>query len=308
MSTIKERYAPQIDFNPYLTYPIKDQFRITEGFLYTKQERDIHGNYFHKGIDFACPYGTPVYAAASGYAVASYVRFTNFNRKDKSPRLYKGLPLGNGPGYFIQIYHPKKVCDIKGGRITQYGHLSRFADGIYAKTFRAQDRDWRERLTRKNKSLKKNRLDDDALNILIQDTRKLCRRFPWVKRQYGFKFEKDINKKESYFWSPTELKKLHKEGSKFVKWVEQGDLIGFVGTSGIVHGRLKFRENLRRPRVREYRIWDECHLHFIEGNRDWKTGRKIEDRDPYDLYLSKEHYKGRFRKSLFKEEKQGRLW
>jgi murein DD-endopeptidase MepM/ murein hydrolase activator NlpD len=148
MSTIKERYAPQIDFNPYLTYPIKTDFQISEGFVYTKEERDISGNYFHKGIDFACPYGTPIYAAASGYTVASYFRFTNFNKRLRTPRLYKNKPLGNGMGYFIQIYHPEEICGIKGGRITQYGHLSKFADGIYTRKLKWDHRNWEERVRR----------------------------------------------------------------------------------------------------------------------------------------------------------------
>ena len=309
MSTIKQRHAPNIPNIPYLTHPIKSDYKISEGYIYSNYETSVHGNYFHKGIDYACPYGTPIYAAANGYAVASYFRFTAFNKDDKSVKLYKGLPMGNGLGYFIQIYHPEEVCGIKGGRVTQYGHLSRFADGIYAKTFRWQDRDWEERLIRKNKSLRKvNRRTDEEMKILIRDIKKLIWKYPWVKKQYGFSYEKDIKKKESFLYTSSELKQLLEDGDKYVKWVEQGELIGYTGTSGIIHGRLRFKENMRRPRVREYKIWDECHLHFEECIRDWETGLKKDRRDPYGIYLSKEHYKNIKQKTLFIDEGQKRLW
>jgi murein DD-endopeptidase MepM/ murein hydrolase activator NlpD len=308
MSTIKERYAPQIDFNPYLTYPIKTDFQISEGFVYTKEERDISGNYFHKGIDFACPYGTPIYAAASGYTVASYFRFTNFNKRLRTPRLYKNKPLGNGMGYFIQIYHPEEICGIKGGRITQYGHLSKFADGIYTRKLKWDHRNWEERVRRHNKKLKKKKLSEKELEEKIKEIKRLIRKYPWVKKQYGFNYEDDINKKEAYLWTPKELKGLYENGSKYVTWVNQGDLIGYVGTSGILHGKLHYRENVTKPNVKPFDIWDETHLHFVEANRDWETGRKIEIRDPFDLYLSKEHYKAPFKKNLFIDDDQGRLW
>jgi murein DD-endopeptidase MepM/ murein hydrolase activator NlpD len=103
MSTVKQRYAPPLENIPYLTLPLKSDFKISEGYIYSEEERSIHKRYFHKGIDYACPYGTPVYASADGYAVAGYHRFTEIN-KDKTLKLYQGLPMGNGFGYFIQIY------------------------------------------------------------------------------------------------------------------------------------------------------------------------------------------------------------
>ncbi len=289
MATIKKRYAPDINNYKYLIHPLKESPKITEGYLYTKEERDIHGFYFHKGIDYAASYRTPVYAAASGYAVAGYHRFAILN-DDNTPRLYKDKPFSTGLGYFVQIYHPYKVCKIKGGRITQYGHLSKFGDGIYAKIQKPILINFREEIIRKNKTRRSKRKDSEELKKLIKNTEKLIWKYTWVRKLYGFSFSDDINKKESCLYTPQELKNLHKEGSKYVKWVEKGDIIGYTGTSGLIYGRLKYRENRRKPNIRKFATWDENHLHFEEAARDIKTGKKILHRDPYDIYLSKEHY------------------
>ncbi len=298
MATIKKRYAPDINNYKYLIHPLKESPKITEGYLYTKEERDIHGFYFHKGIDYAASYRTPVYAAASGYAVAGYHRFAILN-DDNTPRLYKDKPFSTGLGYFVQIYHPYKVCKIKGGRITQYGHLSKFGDGIYAKTQKPILINFREEIIRKNKTRRSKRKDSEELKKLIKNTEKLIWKYPWVRKLYGFSFSDDINKKESCLYTPQELKKLHESGSKYVKWVEQGDIIGYTGTSGLIHGRLRYRENRRKPSVRKFQTWDENHLHFEEASRDVKTGKKILHRDPYDIYLSKEHYREFYYDTLF---------
>ena len=76
MPTIKQRYKPKIPFIPYLHMPLAHYLSITEGFIYSQAERQAHHVFFHKAIDYASDYGTPVYAAAEGYAVAGYHRFT----------------------------------------------------------------------------------------------------------------------------------------------------------------------------------------------------------------------------------------
>jgi hypothetical protein len=300
MATIKKRYAPDIKHYKYLTHPLKKNVKITEGFLYTEDERNIHGFYFHKGVDYATSWKTPVYAAASGYAVASYHRFTLLN-ENNTPKLLDGKPLSSGLGYFVQIYHPYKICRVKGGRITQYGHLAKFAKGIRAKTHRPLKVDYKKAIVRKNSERRKYRKSEEALKEDIKKTRKLIWRYPWIKRLYGYSFSDDINKKESYLYTPKELRELHEQGSKYVKWVKQGELIGYTGTSGLIHGRLKYWENRKRPSIRKYRTWDETHLHFEEATRDWDTGEKILHRDPYGIYLSKEHYQNLRFDTLFKD-------
>ncbi len=290
MATIKKRYAPDINNYKYLKHPLKESPQITEGYLYTEDERKIHGFYFHKGIDYTASYKTPVYASASGYAVAGYHRFAILN-EDNTPRLYKGKPFSTGLGYFVQIYHPYKISKVKGGRITQYGHLSKFGEGIYAKTQKPLKINFREEIIRKNKTRRSKRRDSEELKELIRNTEKLVWKYPWIRKLYGFSFTDDITKKESYLYTPQELKRLHEEGNKYVKWVNQGDIIGYTGVSGLIYGRLRYRENRRRPNVRNFSTWDENHLHFEEASRDVKTGKKILHRDPYDIYLSKEHYK-----------------
>jgi hypothetical protein len=300
MATIKQRYAPDIKHYKYLIHPLKKNVKITEGFLYTEDERNIHGFYFHKGIDYACSWKTPVYAAASGWAVASYHRFTHLN-EDNTPRLLDGKPISGGLGYFVQIYHPYKVCRVKGGRITQYGHLSKFGDGIYAKTHKPLRVNYKKEIVRKNSERRKYRKDKEELKESIKKTRKLIWRYPWIKRLYGFSFSEDINKKELYLYTPKELKELHEKKSKYVKWVEQGELIGYTGLSGVIHGRLKYWENRKRPNIRKFGSWDEPHLHFEEATRDWETGEKILHRDPYGIYLSMEHYQNLRFDTLFKD-------
>ena len=307
MSTIKERYAPHIENHPYLTLPLKNDFQITEGFIYTEEERSIHSRYFHKGIDYACPYGTPVYASASGYAVAGYHRYTEVN-EDNTPRLYQGLPMGNGFGYFIQIYHPYSVCKIKGGRITQYGHLSKFARGFKVKTFKPLKINFEFEIRRKNDTRRSNRKNFLQLEKAILNTKDIVKTYPWVKKLYGFNFRKYPNKREMYTYPIKDIKRMYKRKNRYIKYVKQGDLIGYTGSSGIVWGDLRYKENRRRANVKRFDIWDEVHLHFEEASRDTKTFIKKEQRDPYGIYLSKEHYKNIKGNTLFKEERQRRLW
>jgi hypothetical protein len=225
---------------------------------------------------------------------------------DKTPMLFKGLPQGNGFGYFIQISHPEKVCGIKGGRITQYGHLSKFAPGIYARTFKPLVIDYEKEIAKKNSRLH-NKVDEKELSKKIENTLKLVKQYPWLDKIYGYSFNDDLRKRESYLYDEEELKYLN--GSKYVKWVEQGDLIGYTGSSSIIWGDLTYKENCERPNVKEFETWDEVHLHFEEASRNPDTKLKEDIRDPYGIYLSKEHYQNpNYKRTLFKEEYQGRIF
>jgi len=307
MPTVKERYAPHIENISYLSLPLKNGFQITEGFIYTEYERSIHSNYFHKGIDYSCTYGTPVYASANGYAIAGYHRYPLLN-DDNTPMVYQGLPISNGLGYFIQIYHPYSVCKIKGGRITQYGHLSKFAKGIKAKTFKPLKIDFTYEIKRKNSKRKLYKRSDSQLEKDIQKTKEIIKQYPWIKKIYGYSFRKYPNKREMYTYPLKNIKRMYKKGNRYIKLVKQGDLIGYTGSSAIIWGDLKYKENRRRPNVKQFNTWDEVHLHFEEATRDTKTFIKKDQRDPYGIYLSKEHYKRIRGKTLFIRERQGKFW
>jgi len=306
MATIKERYAPHIENIPYLTLPLKTDFHISQGYIYSRYETNIRKRFFHKGIDYACPYSTPVYASADGYAVAGYHRFTEVN-EDNTLKLYNGLPMGNGFGYFIQIYHPYSVCKVKGGRITQYGHLSKFARGLKIKTYKPLKIDFEYEITRKNNKKKDYKKDNLQLQKTILNTKEIVKQYPWVKKIYGYSFRKYPNKRELYTYTLKDIKRMYEEGNRYIKWVKQGDLIGYTGNSGIIWGNLKFKENCRKPNVKQFDTWDEIHLHFEEATRNTK-GIKIDERDPYNIYLSREHYKSIKGDTLFIEERQRKLW
>lgn len=285
--TTKERHSPNIPFKPYLIFPIKEHSRLTEGYIYSRAERSIHGNFWHKGIDIEAPYGAPVYAAASGFAVAGYHRYVLRNR-DKTLRLYKGKPMGNGLGYFVQIFHPEEISNIQGGRITQYGHLSKISDEIAVKVTQPT------RINHVYKVLNKFRTSRDPkksaykLEKSLQETERLIKKYPWVEKQYGYSFSESLEEKESYLYTREELKSLYKEGSPFVKWVNQGDYIGNVGISAVFYGDPNYNEGeiieagIPQPR----NSWDEVHLHFEECIRNPSTGLKYENRDPFDIYRS----------------------
>jgi hypothetical protein len=118
----------------YLSCPVRGKHCITEGWDYSEQENKIHGLSFHGGIDFSQPRNSPVYAAASGWAIASYSSNPFFDVKTGKPRRYRGKVVGMGLGNFVQIYHPVAK------RCTQYGHLGKVADGIpFAKPRKLDD-------------------------------------------------------------------------------------------------------------------------------------------------------------------------
>ncbi len=106
---------------------------ITEGWLYSQQEQQIHGYPNHKGIDFACSYGTAVYAATDGWAIQS------FHSRLLPERLWQGKTVGYALGHFVQIWHPEQQ------KYTCYGHLSRVAESIPCLRpvqSKAQPHDW----------------------------------------------------------------------------------------------------------------------------------------------------------------------
>ncbi|KKR06088.1 MAG: Peptidase M23B and LisM domain [candidate division WS6 bacterium GW2011_GWF2_39_15] len=299
--TIRGRYAPKISGFKYLSSPIKKYDFISEGFIYNAAERSIHGQFFHKGIDYSAPYGTPVYAAAAGYAVASYHRFPVL-RSDFTIQILDGKPLGNGLGYFVQIYHPENISGVKGGRITQYGHLSYIINKLDVKLTQVQKINLLDRIKKVNDAKVKNGLSNEKLNRVLDQQEKIMRSYPWVQTYHGYNFSKDLGERESYLYSPTELAFLYEKRSPFVKYVEQGEEIGRVGASALLQGKPSYSEYEIHPSITEPKVvWDEYHLHFEEADRDWNSGRKGLQRDPYNIYKTSKWYliKENLKSSLF---------
>lgn len=108
-----------------LSLPVpKDIYTITEGWIYSNQESSIHGTKEHLGIDYSCPRGTKIFAAASGWAVASYRCRKLIDKTTGKPKTYKGKEITNSRGNFIQIFHPETQL------ITSYFHLVKIANSI----------------------------------------------------------------------------------------------------------------------------------------------------------------------------------
>lgn len=104
----------------------RDKLAITEGWKYSAAEKAIHGYATHYGVDFAAARGTPVYAAAAGYAISSVQ--IGYGRD------YQGKRIGFALGRFVQIYHPYNKT------YTSYSHLDSVAPGIpYVAPKKGQD-------------------------------------------------------------------------------------------------------------------------------------------------------------------------
>lgn len=209
----------------YLSLPVKRRdYQITEGWIYTNEEREIHGYAEHGAVDFALPRGSEVLAAAAGYAIASYSRYLTLNEKYRKQMLYKGKPIGFDLGYFVQIYHPES------GRYTEYGHLEKIAGKI-----------------------------PFSIPRQMKDGRFI---------PFGHKI--NPSKYSTY---------------KNAVWVERGDVIGFIGDSGLSWG---YEDYPVRPDPNEFPSWDKTHLHFEEFSRN-KYRRRVR-RDPYDIYKDYTYY------------------
>lgn len=296
MPTLKERYKPNIPNKPYLIEPVAEHLDITEGFIYTKSERERHGNHFHKGVDYETKWGAPVLASASGYAIAGYHRFPILN-KDGTLRLSDGQPMSNGLGYFVQIYHPEKISGIPSGRITQYGHLSRFGEGIKARILPKRALDI-PKLVKKH--FTKTELTLRQQDTMVKEQRALIAKYPWVSNRWGYRFGETLEKLETYGYTLKEVQAKHKKGWEYVKWVDQGDVIGYTGASAVVLGTMPYKEGEEKPNVNPFEnTWDEIHLHFEEATRNPEDRIKHLSRDPYGLYLGHTHYPGKDKDSLF---------
>ncbi|MCC7289852.1 hypothetical protein IT417_01195 [bacterium] len=276
----------------YLKLPIKGNLNITEGWIYTQEERKIHHNYFHKGVDFQTSYHQPIFASADGFAVASYHRFP-LNDPLGMPLLYMNKPLSNGLGLFVQIYHPPKVYGANEWRITQYGHLSELKNHKLLRNTGPIDYDLEGKIIRRNKRKRKYKLSEIELNKLISKFRVLKKKFSWISNIYGYNFFGDIYTKESYILTPDEILVLVKENHPSVCKVKQGEQIGYSGQSAVFYGNLPYNEDNIKSINEFENTWDEIHLHFEEATRNWKSGAKIDQKDAFGIYKSKKWYQGK---------------
>lgn len=215
---------------PFLSLPFRQtdvppsQLKIGEGWYYSQQEMAIHGKPLHRSIDFDVARGTPVVAAADGYALRSY-------QAAPLDRVYQGKSLGFGLGEFVEVYHPQT------GVYSLYGHLNEAVDGLpYAEAV-----------------------------------------------AYG-----------AETWEPVGIYVSPQDFIKKAKKVSRGEVIGYVGDSGIpwgyqeqfdpVSGHVVKRDFAAQP------SWDDPHLHFEVYTRS-ADGRSKEVRyDAYGIYGSAPDY------------------
>lgn len=294
MPTIKERHRPEFVPKAFLIHPLgSHHYPITEGFIYSREERTKHGIYFHKAIDYETKPGAPVYASASGYAVGFYHRFLVRN-PDGTVRTLEGLPIGNGFGLAVQIWHPERISKVPGGIFTQYGHLSGFAETIIPKITSPERTDIVESIEKRNAMRRQHRWPQQKLNRVLLEQKRLINSFPWINELYGYHNGKQPDERESYLWTPEELLYLHKQEVPYVTLVEQGDLIGYTGESALFWGEADYDENSipqRLPPKLTTRRWDEPHLHFEVTYRTDGAFRPKQQIDPYDIYLTRVHYR-----------------
>jgi len=119
---------------PFLTIPFSlsnlekknTQYTITEWWIYSLFEQNMHGKSLHNWIDLAAPYGTPVYAPFDGYAHTSYYNTTLWKKWDR--RIYGWSTLNYWLWYFIQMIYqnPKNLKDPSKVWFVQFAHLKWF--------------------------------------------------------------------------------------------------------------------------------------------------------------------------------------
>ena len=159
----------------------------------------------------------------------------------------------------------------------------------------------------KDKSLKKykNKNVNNGMGFFVQIYHPKNKRYT----QYGhlskisnnIPFGSPRKIKENYYPYAYKTSPKRMKNSKYYTWVNKGNLIGYVGDSGLTWG---YKDYPKRPDTKKYPSWDEIHLHFQEFNRN-KQGNKIEPRDPFNIYNTYQGYpqtKKEFKNTLWKQE------
>lgn len=83
-------------------------------------------------------------------------------------------------------------------------------------------------------------------------------------------------------WNPTVLYQPAEEIVKIARYVQQGELVGYVGDSGCSWGYIE-KPGQPRPNPAAHPSWDETHLHIEVYFRD-DQGRKTTRLDPFGHY------------------------
>jgi hypothetical protein len=129
-------------------------------------------------------------------------------------------------------------------------------------------------------------------------------------------FSIPIYDKTKDIWKPINHQVLAEDIPSHPLWVKvkRGQIVGRLGFSGVRWGYDEYAPDASRPTVPDpnvYSSYDEPHVHFEDATRDRITGKKIWQRDPYDIYLTHGNYPTHKRKrnigkeSLFLLNSQG---
>jgi murein DD-endopeptidase MepM/ murein hydrolase activator NlpD len=91
----------KVEPKPFLHMPFAKRFgtEISEGWIYSEEEQNIHHHKIHFAIDFKLKMKTPVRSPIDGYAVGYY-------QSSYLDMLYKEKRVGYGLGFFIEIWSP----------------------------------------------------------------------------------------------------------------------------------------------------------------------------------------------------------
>lgn len=105
------------------------------------------------------------------------------------------------------------------------------------------------------------------------------------KNAHTIPFAKPVKHGNTFLPVGNDLQAHEYETYKMAVWVEQGDVIGYVGDSGLTWG---YEDYPKRPDPDKFPSWDETHVHFKVSTRDSKGKEK--EFDPYDIYKSFSFY------------------
>lgn len=117
-------------------------------------------------------------------------------------------------------------------------------------------------------------------------------------------FHKPIKKGEKYWPVGHKIKPENLTHYRFAKFVTAGEVIGFVGDSGLNWG---YEDFPKRPDPQKFPSWDEVHLHFEVFER-YGSRKKKRYFDPYGIKSVAEDYPNSYKSDLPLGQKSPLLW